>query len=92
MEKQVLNYRVIIEPDKRTGTNEPCFSAYCSTLDVATDGDTFEEVLKNIQDAISLRVAVLVDEGEEVPVDRIDEEVLVHTQVTAPKGIRLAVV
>lgn len=91
MQKQVLNYRVIIEPDKRIGTNDPCFFAYCSTLDVATDGDTFEEVLKNIQDAISLRVAVLVDEGEEVPVDRIDEEVLVHTTVVAPKGIRIAI-
>ena len=89
MEKFVLNYRVIVEPDTRVGTNEKCFTAYCPTLDVVSDGDTFDDVLKNIQDAIQLRVEVLVEDGEEVPVDRIDEEAIVHTKIFAPKGARI---
>lgn len=90
MEKVVLNYRVIIEPDERTGTNEPCFTAYCPTLDVVSDGNTFEEALKNIREAIQLRVAVLVEDGEEVPVDKVDEEVVAHTKILAPKGTKVA--
>ena len=90
MEKFVLNYRVIVEPDTRVGTNEKCFTAYCPTLDVVSDGDTFEDVLKNIQEAIQLRVEVLVGDGEEVPVDRVDEEAIIHTKIFAPKGARIA--
>lgn len=89
MEKSVLNYRVIVEPDTRVGTNEKCFTAYCPTLDVVSDGDTFEEVLKNIQEAIQLRVEVLVEDGEEVPVDRVNEEAIVHTKIFAPKGVKI---
>jgi predicted RNase H-like HicB family nuclease len=91
MEKVVLNYRVIIEPDERTGTNEPCFTAYCPTLDVVSDGDTFGEALKNIQEAIQLRVEVLVEDDEEVPVDKVDEEAVIHTKIFAPQGTKIAI-
>lgn len=90
MEKVILNYRVIIEPDERTGTNEPCFTVYCPTLDVVSEGDTFEEALKNIKEAIQLRVEVLVQDDKEVPVDKVDEEVVAHTKIFAPKGAKIA--
>ncbi|MBI3559001.1 hypothetical protein HY085_01265 [Candidatus Gottesmanbacteria bacterium] len=48
METKVLNYRVIIETDKRLGTEEAGYSAYCPTLNVASEGETIEETLKNI--------------------------------------------
>ena len=90
MEKFILNYRVIVEPDTRVGTNEKCFTAYCPTLDVVSDGDTMEGALKNIREAIQLRVEVLVEDREEVPVDRVDDEAIVHTKIFAPKGAIIA--
>ena len=66
-EKTVLNYRVIVEPDERTGTNESCFSAYCPTLGVADDGDTIDEALENIKEGIECYLEELEKEGKEVP-------------------------
>ena len=43
MEKKILNYRVVITPDQRTGTGKPCYTAYVPLLGIATDGDTIEE-------------------------------------------------
>jgi len=52
MQTTVLNYRVIVKPDEYTGTNKPCFTAYCSALGVADGGDTIKEAMKNITGAI----------------------------------------
>lgn len=52
MNTKILNYRVVVEPDERTGSNKPCFVAYCPTLGVADDGDTIDEALGNIREAI----------------------------------------
>ena len=54
MDKKVLNYRVIVEPDVRTGSGKPCFCAYCPTLGVADDGDTIDEALTNIKEGMEL--------------------------------------
>lgn len=67
MEKYILNYRVIVEPDTRLGTNEKCFTAYCPTLGVADDGDTIDEALENIREGIQCHIEALVKDGEEVP-------------------------
>ncbi|MFH1244578.1 MAG: type II toxin-antitoxin system HicB family antitoxin, partial [bacterium] len=66
----ILNYRVVVEPDERTGSNKPCFVAYCPTLGVADDGDTIDEALGNIREAIEVYVESLIEDGEEVPVDK----------------------
>lgn len=75
MKKQVLNYTVIVKPDERTGTNERCFSVYCPVLDVYSEGDTVEEALANIREAIELKLEVLVEEKEELPME--NDEVMV---------------
>lgn len=67
MEKYLLNYRVIVEPDTRVGTNEKCFSAYCPTLGIADDGDTVDHALANIKEGIQCFVEALIKEGKEVP-------------------------
>ncbi|MBI3282537.1 type II toxin-antitoxin system HicB family antitoxin [Candidatus Curtissbacteria bacterium] len=67
MEKFVLNYRVIVEPDKRTGTNESCFTAYCPTLGIADDGDTIDEALVNMKEGIQCYIEALIKGGEEIP-------------------------
>ena len=67
MEKFVLNYRVIVEPDTRVGTNEKCFTAYCPTLGIADDGDTIDEALGSIKEGIQCYVEALMKDEEEVP-------------------------
>ena len=79
MRKQVLNYTVIVKPDQRTGTDEAGFSVYCPVLDVYSEGDTVEQALANIREAIELNLEVLAEEKEELPLE--DEGVMV-TQVT----------
>ncbi|MGB9706489.1 MAG: type II toxin-antitoxin system HicB family antitoxin [Microgenomates group bacterium] len=81
MQTKVLNYRVIIKPDKRTGTGESCFSALCPTLGIADDGDTFEEALNNLQKLIKFHLECLVKEKEEIPVDEPEKEIITTTKI-----------
>lgn len=83
MEKFVLNYRVIVEPDTRVGSNEKCYTAYCPTLGIADDGDTIDEALTNIKEGIRCYVEALVKEGKEIPApDNIDEGVVTNIKVS----------
>ena len=91
MEKIVLNYRVIIEPDERTGTNEPCFTAYCPTLDIADGGDTIEDALAAIKEGIQCYLEALIKDGEEIPPpDKIEEGLVTSTKVSLPKKAKIA--
>ena len=78
---KVLNYRVIVEPDERTGTGEPCFFVYCPKLDIADEGDTIDEALVNIKEAIELKLELMADEGQDVPMERAD---VMFTSVSIP--------
>lgn len=91
MEQTILNYRVIIEPDKRTGTNEPCFVAYCPTLGIADDGDTVEEALAAIKEGITCWLEGLTSDGEPIPApDNITQGFVTTASVKAPRKARLA--
>lgn len=91
MQKQVLNYRVIIEPDKRTGTNDPCFTAYCPKLGLADDGDTIEEALSAIQEGIQCYLEALAKDGVEIPAaDNIAQGLVTSTRVTLPEDVKIA--
>ena len=57
MEKHVLNYRVIIEPEKMG--KKIVYNAYCPTLGVVDYGDSIEEVLESIKDGIKLAIDCL---------------------------------
>ena len=90
MEKTILNYRVIIEPDERTGTNEPCFTAYCPKLGIADNGDTIEEALASIKEGILCYLEALVEDGEEVPPpDNIEEGLVTSTKISLPKKVKI---
>ena len=67
MQKTILNYRVVIEPDTRVGTGEKCFTAFCPTLGIADSGDTLDEALANIKEGIKCYLEALAKEGEEIP-------------------------
>jgi len=77
----VLNYKVIVEPDERVGTGELCYYAYCPKLDIADDGDTINDALANIKEAIELKLEFMADMGEEVPMERDD---VMFTSVSIP--------
>ena len=80
MEKHILNYRVIIEPEK-IGKNT-VYNAYCPTLGVADYGDSVEEVLKSIKDGIHLAIECLMEENKEVPKDNINEQLITTVNIS----------
>lgn len=90
MQKQVLNYRIIIEPEKMG--KKVAYNAYCPTLGVADYGDSIDEVLKSIKDGIELAIECLQDEGKEIPVDNTLEQVVITTKVEAPFDAKIIVV
>ncbi|MBU0569874.1 type II toxin-antitoxin system HicB family antitoxin [Patescibacteria group bacterium] len=90
MKAKVLNYRIIVSPDKQTGTGKVGFTAFCPTLGVADDGDTIEESLENIKEAIQIYVNSLVEDRKSVPVDQPQRDIVTTTQVSAPPSLRFA--
>lgn len=86
MQKKVLNYRVIIEPEK-VG-KETVYNAFCPTLGVADYGDSIDEVLASINDGIELALEYLKAEGKEIPVDS-PKAMVATTEVTAPAGAKI---
>lgn len=89
MQKQVLSYRVIIEPEKQG--KKTVYNAYCPTLDVADYGDSVDEVLKSIKDGIELAVDCLVKERKEVSIDKIEEQVVASAKIKVPLGAKLVI-
>lgn len=87
MEKKVLNYRVIIEPEK-VG-KKIVYNAYCPTLQVTDYGYSIEEVLKSIKEGIDLAVECLLDEGKEIPVDNVKLQVITGVEVDIPHGAKV---
>lgn len=88
MKTQILNYRIIVSPDKQTGNGKAGFTALCPTLGVADDGDTIEEALNNVKKAIQVYIDSLVKDKEPVPVDQPQQDIVTTTQVTAPPTLR----
>jgi len=59
---KTYRFSIVIEKD------EEGYSAFCPELQGCyTQGDTYEEVLENIKDAIRLHVNDRLENGEEVP-------------------------
>ena len=54
----MVSFPVILEKDPDQG-----YVIYCPV----SQGDTFEEALENIKEAIELCLEVMVDQGEEIP-------------------------
>ncbi len=89
MDKQVLNYRIIIEPESYPD-GSLVYNAYCPTLDVVDYGDTIEEVLSSIKDGIELAIESLAKDGKEVPTDHIQTQIIASAEVFVSSSVRLA--
>lgn len=88
MQKQVLNYRIIIEPEKMG--RKTVYNAYCPTLGVADYGYSIDEVLKSIKDGVELALECLTKEGKEIPVDNIQAQTVTTTEVEIPSGAKVS--
>ena len=85
MEAQVANYRIIIEPEIVKG--KKVYNAYCPTLSVADYGDSIEGVLESIHGGIELAIESLIEDGEEVPVDNIKDQMITSTEAKIPQKV-----
>ena len=84
MQTQFLQYRIIITPDMQTGTKQVVYTAFCPLLGVADDGGTIEEALKNIQGAIEAYIESLVEDGEAIPIDHPENDIVTTAKIKAP--------
>lgn len=79
MKTKLFNYSVIIKADKRTGTNEPCFSAFCPRLGLADSGDTIEEAKENMKRLILFHLECLTKENSKIAHNQIAKNNLTAT-------------
>lgn len=80
MQKQVLNYRIIMEPEKMG--KKVVYNAYCPALGLADYGDSLDEAFKNIQSLIKFHIESLLEDGLEVPTENTQEEVITSTRIS----------
>jgi len=90
MQTNVLHYRIIVTPDKQTGTGKAGYTALCPTLGVADDGDTIDEAIQHVKGAIQVYVDSLVEDKQPVPVDDPGRDVVTTTQINAPPSFQFA--
>lgn len=65
--RKVLNYQVVIYPDKTVGGNKHCFTAYCPVLQLADSGASIEGALENIKGLIRFHLECLKKENSPIP-------------------------
>lgn len=80
MIKSVYNYRILIEPETYED-GSIVYVAHCPTLQISDYGDTVEEVLMSIKDGIQLAIETIQKEGEEIPKDNIENQIITSTQI-----------
>ena len=67
-------YTVVVEQDE-----DGVFVASCPALQGCySQGDTYEEALKNIEDAIKLHIEARKQLGEPIPIEKAIEEVTIN--------------
>lgn len=66
METKVLNYRIVITPEKHQ--RKTVYNAYCPTLGVGDWGSSIDQAKKHIQGAIECYIESLIKDKEAIPV------------------------
>lgn len=84
MHTQMLNYRIIIEPEKQG--KKIAYNVYCDTLGLADWGYSVEEAIKNIKSLIKFHIECLLEDGSEVPSENTDKELIMLTRVSIQRA------
>ena len=79
MQTQILNYRIIIEPEKQG--RKTVYNAYCPTLGVADWGNTVDQAIERIQSLMKFHIECLLEEKQEVPVEN-EQEILTRAKIS----------
>ncbi len=88
MDTKVLNYRIIIEPEKYEDGGV-VYVAHCPTLDISDYGDSVEGVLDSIKEGIRLAVECLAKANKEVPVDSLEDQIITSAKISPPANLHL---
>ena len=89
MKQHIANYTVVIEKEKRTGTQKTCYTAFVPLLGIATEADTVEKAQTEVQLLIQFHIESLVIEGMEIPV-QTKEAFVTKSEVMLPPGANIA--
>lgn len=90
MKQNIANYTVVIDKEKRTGTNKVCFTALVPALGIATEADTLLQVKKDIKELVQFHIESLSSEGSEIPVES-GESFVTKVAAFLPSKPRLAI-
>ena len=80
MQTRVLNYRIIVEPEKQG--KKTVYNAYCPTLGLADYGDSIDQAIKNIKALIKFHIESLLERRLDVPQEDVSEEIITSTTVS----------
>ncbi|MDO8570701.1 MAG: type II toxin-antitoxin system HicB family antitoxin [Candidatus Daviesbacteria bacterium] len=70
MKQNIANYTVVIEKEKRTGTDKICYTAFVPFLGIAVEADSIEKAEQEIQSLIQFHIESLAEEKVEIPVEQ----------------------
>lgn len=90
METKVLNYRILITPEKHEGRT--VYNAYSPTLGVADWGETIEQAKHHIKGAIECHVEGLIEDNQPIPTPDEPDVMIVTTSITLPRKVKLSFV
>lgn len=85
METKVLNYRIIITPERHRGRT--VYNAYSPTLGVADWGKTVEQAISHIKGAIECHLESLAKNHEPIPVEDTSDFMVAMTSVSIPQTL-----
>ncbi|MEK9201228.1 MAG: type II toxin-antitoxin system HicB family antitoxin [Patescibacteria group bacterium] len=88
MQTNVLDYRIIIEPEVYPD-GALSYNAYCPTLGIADYGDSVAEALVNIKEAIKFTIECLADENKTVPRDNIETQLVTSAKISISPKLKL---
>lgn len=89
MKQQIADYTVVIEKQKRLGTNQLCYTAFVPTLGIATDADNLKKVKKEVKSLIQFHIDCLAKEGEGIPLES-KNAIVTKSSARIPLGASLA--
>lgn len=88
METIVLNYRIIIEPETDAKTGKVVYTALAPKIGVADWGNSVEQALSRIKEAIECHIESLLKHNKAIPREDGSDFMVATTSVTLPKNIK----
>lgn len=88
MESKIINYRIIIEPEKDAKTGKKVYTAFCPKLGVGDWGKTVEQALEHIKEGIQCHLESLVKHKKPIPAPDEADFMIANTQISLDKNFK----